>query len=780
MIFPAHIRITADGKTKIQTAQNHCRTTAKYAKSDLSAVGMGNAAYLCGLVHDCGKFKNEFAEYIENQSGARGSVNHSFAGFRLIMELFHGAGCSSKEDVSAELFALAVGEHHGLFDCIDENRNSGFLHRMFKNDICYDESKENFMKYCAEEAELKNLFNAAHEEMLEVYKKLAELYKNNNDECSFYLGLLSRLLLSAVIDGDRKDTAEFMMNKKHIETTENNEAYWRKHLQRVEKKLGRVQKAGRLNDARKIISDECRRFAEKPSGVYRLNVPTGSGKTLSSLRYALAHATAWGKDRIIFISPLLSILEQNAQVIREYIDDDNAIVEHHSNVIRTETDGELDIKELAMENWDAPVIITTMVQFLNTVFAGKTTAVRRFQSLCNSVIVIDEVQTVPNKLLSLFTLSINFLSKVCGATILLCSATQPCVEKTEHPILPEPDDVVPYKKQLWEPFKRTIITDAGKLNLSEISEFAISELEKVNSLLVVCNRKDEAEYIFEQVKNNAEVSVHLSASMCIAHRRDILQKLRAALDKKKKCVCISTQVIEAGVDISFERVIRFAAGMDSIIQAAGRCNRNGENENPVPVFVTTCQGENLRNLREIRMGKDATTQLLYEYERAPYKYDSDLSSDKAISRYYSLLYGYMSEKYHDGVIEGKLTLMDLLTGKKYHNDEHCEKFCMTQAFKQAGMRFTVFDNESCDVVVPYGRGEDLIQQLTGQHSEEPQFLARWTAEAKPYTVSVYDYQMRQLGNAVSNCCGISVLSPGFYSNETGLKISSGELGFLEV
>ena len=346
--------------------------------------------------------------------------------------------------------------------------------------------------------------------------------------------------------------------------------FWTPYRERVEEKLACFPADMPIGKARREISDRCRAMAEEPGGIYRLNVPTGGGKTLTSLRYALAHGEKWGKQRLIFTSPLLSILEQNAAVIRDFVGDDAIVLEHHSNILRTDTSDDLDQRELAVESWNAPVIITTLVQFLNTLFDGKTTAIRRFQALCNSVIVIDEVQTVPPRMLSMFNQAIDFLAKICGATVVLCSATQPCLEKTAHPIRGEIRDLVPYDEKLWKPFRRTVITDAGGKTLEEIGEFAREELEQAQSLLVVCNRKDEAEHLFRALRDSAEMACHLSASMCTAHRREALAELKLALEAGRKCLCVATQVIEAGVDISFHRVIRLAAGMDSVIQAAGR------------------------------------------------------------------------------------------------------------------------------------------------------------------------------------------------------------------
>ena len=259
------------------------------------------------------------------------------------------------------------------------------------------------------------------------------------------------------------------------------------------------------------------------------------------------------------------------------------------------------------------LLFADLVQLLNTLFSGKTTAIRRFHSLCNSVIVIDEVQTVPNKMLTLFSLAVNFLSEICGATVVLCSATQPCTEEIGHPMHGPIPEIVPYDHALWEVFRRTNIQNAGTMSLEQIADFALERLCYADSLLIVCHKKSQAECLYARMKDRDIALFSLSAAMCMAHRRDVIDKLRGALEQKtRKVVCISTQVIEAGVDISFACVIRLSAGMDSVIQAAGRCNRNGEAGPGVfaPVYLIMCQNESLSKLPDIEQGKAATLELL--------------------------------------------------------------------------------------------------------------------------------------------------------------------------
>ena len=449
-MYPAHIRETGER----QTVREHCRNTAALAANALRPLGLEKSAYLAGLLHDAGKNKKEYEDYLlEAAAGGsvvRGSVNHTFAGVRFLLDRWHcGEGDLSYSDVTAELLAFAIGSHHGLFDCVDPQQHSGFFHRQTKEGIFYDESRQGFLAEVADEEELERLFHSAVREMTPMLDRLAALSTQADDneadrETAFYIGLLARMLLSAVIEGDRTDTAAFMDDLKPPSFPEDMRPIWAGRLAFMEKRLSEFPRKSPIDLARRAISDACAAGAARPGGVYRLNVPTGGGKTLASLRFALTHAAKRNCSRIIFTAPLLSILDQNAQVIRDYIGDDTLILEHHSNLAEPkETPERLQALELLTASWSAPIIITTLVQLLNTCFSGRTSAIRRFHALCGSVIVIDEVQTVPGKMLTLFNLAGNFLSEVCGATIVLCSATQPCLEAADHPLHRQPVDLVP-------------------------------------------------------------------------------------------------------------------------------------------------------------------------------------------------------------------------------------------------------------------------------------------------------------------------------------------------
>lgn len=796
----AHIR--EDGK--IQTGVEHSRHAAEYASRSLTPIGMKTTAYLAALLHDFGKFKREYDHYLEEAragTAVRGSVNHTFAGVRFVLEQWHHGNGIGYDEVTAELLAYAIGAHHGLFDCIDVRQNSGFQHRQVKEGIGYAESRSDYLEQCAGLEELNSLFRASVRETTALLNQMASLSQQEDDEeadreTAFYVSLLQRMLLSAVIEGDRRDTAEFMNGDAFPKWSEDMRGTWAERLAFLERKLGTLPREKPIDQARHTISDTCASFARQPGGVYRLNVPTGGGKTLSALRFALAHAKQWNKARIIFTSPLLSILDQNAEVLRRFIGDDSLILEHHSNLAEPADEPErLRELELLTDTWEAPVVITTLVQLLNTCFSGKTSAIRRFHSLCNSIIVIDEVQTVPNKMLTLFNLAANFLSEICGTTIVLCSATQPSLEIVQHPLKCPPPEMVPWQEALWSVFRRTEIKSAGQYRLNEIPQLIKQVLSGCSSLLVVCNRKDEAAFLLDELRDVPCRRFHLSAAMCQAHRRETLHALQAALEAAlsggEKVLCISTQVIEAGVDISFQQVIRFAAGMDSVVQAAGRCNRHAESQEPAPVRIVLCSNERLERLEEIGRGKKATVSLLSAFADHPERFQNDLSGQEAIGFYYHQLYGSMNPDFQDDVTPEFGSVYRLLADNPKFANAQCpmaERFYLRQAFQLAGKLFQVFDENTTDILVPYGKGRDIREYLISAAQtygeRDWQTIRRNINEAKQYSVSVYQYQFTQLEKlgAVTPLFedSVYVLSDGYYDADIGLSIQKGTTGFQEV
>lgn len=793
MEYPAHIR-KVDDKKYVQTVEEHCHGVAEIAAELLRDIGLEKTAYLAGIIHDLGKFSENFKNYIEKAADGekvqRGSVNHTFAGVRFLLEKHSDEQLYGFSDIVLEILAYAVGAHHGLFDCVDDNNNNGFTKRIQKEGIDYLNAAQEFLKICCSKQDIEDLLKQSEKEFLPVFNEIEKLADNvdakiQNTQITFYIGFLARLILSAIIEADRSDTAQFM-NGYSEKTVKNISEIWINCIKNVEQKLSTMPLDKPINKTRAQISALCAEAGNLESGIYRLNLPTGAGKTLTSLRYALHHALKHNKKRIIFTMPLLSIIEQNAGIIHEYIGNEDILLEHHSNVIETDETGELDKRELLIESWNVPIIITTMVQLLNTLFAGKTSNIRRMQALCNSIIVIDEVQTVPDKMLSLFNLALNFLAKICNTTIILCSATQPCFEKTMYPLDKSVKDLITLTKEQETVFKRVRLEYKGEMDCEELADFAAGILEENNSLLLVCNTKNEAAVMFNLLCSKIKdvKAFHISAGMCTAHRKETIKEMQEALEnKQQKILCVSTQVIEAGVDVSFARVIRLLAGMDNIVQATGRENRNREFDGLAPGYIVRLKGEVLKGLSEIEAAKNAAANLLVKYRNNPQIYDADLMSAKAVNEYYKSLYENVKSGYHDFYIESvRDSILNLMSCNGNVDSEKIpeyNKYFMHQALKTAGGLFTVFDESSIDIIVPYDRGTEIIQEVFAVGDKDYEKLKAILKEAKLYTVSLFKYQKIKLEEQGAlifvPSAGVYILQDGYYDELTGLNLNQSEL-----
>lgn len=782
-MFPAHIK-----NEIVQTCTEHCRQTALITSNALKAVGLENTGYLAGLLHDAGKFTNQFSTYITAAASGqpvKKDVIHSFAGVYYLLRKYQSSD-NEYDKMTAQLIAYAIGAHHGSFDCFNENKENAFEHRLSKQPEYEEAAINNFLKECISEEQIHELFLKSSGEIARMFNNANELVEidESGSESYFYLGLIARLIASALVDGDRKDTAAFM-NGTVFPPTQSRVSLWDECLSHLENYLNYLPVESSIQIARKEMSDYCRQFADNQPGVYRLNLPTGGGKTLSGMRYALAHAKRYDKKRIIYAAPFISIIEQNAKVIKDAVGNAGIVLEHHSNILREkESENEISQYDLLTETWDAPIIVTTLVQLLNTMFSGKTSSIRRFHTLSDSVIIIDEIQSVPTKMLSLFNLAVNFLSNNCETTVLLCSATQPCFEDIKHKMIISEEDIIPVEKakEYRRLFKRTELIDAGSYRLDEIPAFVIQVLSNNSSLLVICNTKKEAQLIFDGLRAVNAKSFHLSASMCMEHRKNTLKDIQRCLESGEKTVCVATQVIEAGIDVSFESVIRLSAGIDNIVQAAGRCNRNGESETPKSVFIVRCIDENLNHLNDIQSSQNAYNNLLEMYALRPQSFLCDLASDESVKFYYNNLYGSFGVNHFDYPNSKYPTLYELLSSNDAFRDgaSNADRYYVCQAFKTAGSIFDVIDNDSISVIVPYGEGLYIINSLLSERAlHDISFAEDLIQKAKEYSVAVSDYQLTQLAkqNIVKSYLGgrIFVLQPEYYDNNKGLvSVGTGE------
>lgn len=355
-----------------------------------------------------------------------------------------------------------------------------------------------------------------------------------------------------------------------------------------------------------------------------------------------------------------------------------------------------------------------------------------------------------------------------------------------------PRDIVPYDESLWSAFKRTTILDGGTCTLEEMPTRIKKLMEGTDSLLVICNKKNESEYLYEQCRDRY-ACYHLSASMCIAHRKKVLDHLRGALRNHggKRILCIATQVIEAGVDISFGRVVRLLAGLDNVAQAAGRCNRNGEYHKVCKVYTLCLTNEKLEKLEEIRMAKAAAWETLRSYAGNPQRYRSDLTSREAIADYYEIYYREMPDGYQDDAVAGQsYTVYSLMSDNMAlvaRSRSGGPPHLLNQSFRLAGECFKVFDEDTIQAVVPYEGGREIIAGLESEQVEyDPEFRKSLMKQARAYTVTLYPYQLAKLRKEKAvievNRGGLHswYLLDGYYDADTGVTMTPKPSAFLGV
>lgn len=766
-MFTAHIR---ESDNKKQTVREHCLEVSALAEEYLKSISLSEIGQLAGLLHDAGKLRKLFDDYINGRNNMRrGSIDHSYAGAKYLKELAKDKNAEIK--IATEAISHTIVSHHGINDWLDENGNDEFGRRTSKDDD-YEEISTNISELCSKE-KIYEMHSKSVDEWLKAVKKL--LCKGKKVESAFYVGMLERLIQSALIDADRTNTADFMSGRITKPEGDNSEL-WKHMDRRMDEKLASFSNiTDRISIQRKSISDRCAEFASHKVGACRLIVPTGGGKTLSSLRFAIKQCKNFGLQRIFYIAPFMSILEQNSNVITSITDEEN-FLEHHSNIISEIDDkNELEQYKQNTERWDKPIIATTMVQFLNTIFSSKTASVRRMHRLCNSVIIIDEVQSVPIKCTDIFNLAVNFLVKQCNSSVVLCSATQPPFdEKIDFPlILDKQKDMVGDCSKDFEIFKRTqIIPQLEKYGyeMEEAADFCFEKFRENGNLLIIVNTKAQAKEMYCKLKERLgkeEILIHLSTNMCPCHRKECIETLKDSLKQKNPVICVTTQLIEAGVDISFSCVVRAVAGLDNAAQAAGRCNRNGEYDRICPVYIINFKSENLRNLDEIKSAQIISRNIIDNT-------DEDLLSVEVQKRYFNMLFERYTDELSYNVKDGSTpsSILKLLSTNQDRWMVKEETYnIISQAFKTAGDLFEVIDSKTKSVIVPYNeQAEEIIAELESDIS--PHEASELLRKAQKYTVNIYAGTECILNE--NGALHLNILDKRFYNKEFGVTLEGTE------
>ncbi len=636
----------------------HLQKCAVKAKRFADAFGAGGWAYQAALWHDLGKYSQAFQKKLLQNPDKR--VDHSTAGAQ------YAANSLSKTE-GLILAWLIAGHHAGLADWSSADAGQASLEARLKKSI--EPWKDH-----------------ADEEILIPDVRLLPPAKKPTDP-----SLWIRMLFSSLVDADFLDTEAFFDRSQAnlrgaYPTIPNLLEPFNKYMQALQEKVPDTP----LNHLRSAILDRCIEAAKDPSGIYTLTVPTGGGKTLSSMAYALHHSVQFNKRRIIYVIPYTSIIEQNAEVYRQIFGD--AVIEHHSQfALDDEERPELARAKLAAENWDAPIIVTTTVQFFESLFAAKPSRCRKLHNIADSVVIIDEVQTLPIPYLQAIVDKINALQKDYDTTFLLCSATQPAFESFRLPEssfygIESAKEIIHAPEELAKKLRRTQIVWEHE-NPKSYEELAQEAIRTGQSALIVVNTRDRARKLFETLQDLEAPCLHLSANMCGEHRSKVIEQIRHKLQKSEPLIVVSTNLIEAGVDLDFPLLWREIAGLDSIAQAAGRCNREGKL--PHLGIVTIFSFSDESHPRYLQSAIDVLIEIFPEIQDDPL-------SPKSFKRYFSALFKKAGNR---------LDQKEIAAYEK--------NYMGRWRFATVAKRFQMIDDGySQSVIVPYDeKARDLIAKL---------------------------------------------------------------------
>ena len=643
--------------------------------------------------------------------------------------------------------------------------------------------------------------------LLKAVKLILSDSTTNDKIKEFYLGCLTRFLFSCLIDADRINSSDFEREAQKEVRRLTEKPDWQMVIDQVEAKLAGFQNRYPIDEIRRRISSDCLKRAVDPQGIYTLTVPTGGGKTLASLRYALHHAQKHNLDRIIYIIPYTSIIDQNAQVVREILGED-WVLEHHSNL---EPEKQSWQDKLLSENWDKPIVFTTMVQFLDAWFGGGTRGARHIHPMTNAVLIFDEIQTLPVKCVHLFCNVLNWLTMFGKSTAVLCTATQPLLgesglqnfpeEKRESIAargllkLPAHAEIMGTDEQREELYKKLSRVEirfnekAGGWNVEEAGAFLLEQFQTTPSCLFIVNTKKWAQELYQYCKEQnvpLEALFHLSTHQCAAHRKAIFDTIKARLKNKQPVICISTQLIEAGVDISMACVIRALGGLDSIAQAAGRCNRHGEKDGKGQVWVLNLQEQDFtRILPDIQAGKTHAERVFRDFG------GQDILQPAAMERYFEYYFYQRSDEMSYSVKNSATgSLLDWLSDNALNpygekNNKRSKPLpLLMQSFKSAGRAFQAIDAPTRAVIVPYGEGAKLIAKLCGEWDPKEMYDAK--KKAQRYSVNVFPnvWDKLQKENALYETIegsGIYYLNERYYNDEFGLSLDeTSEMTFYDL
>jgi CRISPR-associated endonuclease/helicase Cas3 len=725
-----------------QPLREHLIGVADLAAEFAEPFGAQKWARAAGLWHDLGKFAEAFQSYLRRGSSQdlhdaerRGRIDHSTAGAQ------HAVGAV---EILGHLLAYAIAGHHsGL---LDGRSDGACLEARLRKQV---DSSSHGLSQLPRPGSLE----------LPGFLRAALGHKDGAFAISFFV----RMVFSCLVDADFLDTERFMRPERaaarpiwpdHILQTMM--AALSEHAECLEKEADDTS----VNRQREAVRQACLNAAEREPGLFSLTVPTGGGKTLSSLAFALGHAVRYGLRRVVYVIPFTSIIEQNADVFRRVMaplveaDLPDPVLEHHSNL---DVGKETLTSRLAAEDWDAPLVVTTSVQLYESLFANRTSRCRKLHNIARSVIILDEAQTLPVDFLNPCLRVLHELCESYGASVVLCTATQPAVHRRDGFSigLEGVREIIPDPQKLYLSLQRVEVEDIGKQDDALLGD----RLRREEQVLCIVNTRSHARKLFEELGDQEE-HFHLSALMCPEHRSQVLRAIRESLEARGACRVVSTQLIEAGVDIDFPVVYRSLAGLDAVAQAAGRCNRNARLRGRGRTFVF--RSEHTRSESFFRDTANTAEQILALHH--------DPLALEAIEHFFKLYYWDQSDRWDTQHILQEFHL---------HQDRD---FPFGFGFEKVAKVFRLIQDAGKPVIVPWGRGGGaLCEQLRFGGPLPDRDLLR---HLQRFTVQIPERVWdRHLGRSIELIHDRFplLMSPEIhYSERIGLTLDDGQMPFLEV
>jgi CRISPR-associated helicase Cas3/CRISPR-associated endonuclease Cas3-HD len=721
-MYIAHKREINEKET--QALSEHLYGTEKRCMEFGKAFDNGDFAAECGILHDIGKYSTEFQLRI---NGKGKKCDHSTAGARIAYRI----------SLFGKLAAYCIAGHHsGLQDSgtMADSGGEGTLYARLSEEYIIPA-----INGCQSEIDITK------------FKLMPKNIRKLNGSGGFTFAFFTHMIYSCLTDSDFLDTEEFMKGKERLSVI----ADFKVMKELLDAKLKSFPHSNDIvNKKRAEILQNCISKANLGRGLYNLTVPTGGGKTISSMAFALNHLIANGHRRIIYVIPYTSIIEQNAKVFSDIFGTDY-ILEHHSNYDFNREEEPENLKYLASENWDMPIIITTNVQFFESMFSNKSSRNRKLHNIANSVIIFDEVQMFPTEYLKPCIAVLSELTYNYNCTAVLCSATQPALDQF-FPIKPI-EICEDNENNLFRAFTRTKVEMLGESDSVSMAECMMSK----DQCLTIVNTRKHAKKIYDLL--TGEGNFHLSTLMCPVHRLYIIKEIRERLRMKQPCRVISTRLIEAGVDVDFPFVYRALCGLDSIIQSAGRCNREGrmidEQGNTImgKVYIFKPEEEFYKHMpSSMTLPIEITKEIIRNYE--------DIMSPEAIETYFNQLYFCKGEE----GLDSKGILKKLETGVPEGKPDLKKTF--NYNFKQIAEEFKLIEEHTFSVIIPYDENAiKLIDKLN--FVDELRGVLR---SLQPYTVNIFKNEFEALNGAgklkiVAEDMAV-LRSIDDYNNQTGINI----------